>query len=41
VTNVAAGLSDQRLDHADVLATAQTAATRVGALLATILPEVG
>jgi purine-nucleoside phosphorylase len=41
VTNVAAGLSDQRLDHADVLATAQTGATRVGALLATILPEVG
>jgi purine-nucleoside phosphorylase len=41
VTNVAAGLSDQKLDHADVLATAQTAATRVGALLATILPEVG
>lgn len=41
VTNVAAGLSEQKLDHADVLATAQTAATRVGGLLATILPEVG
>jgi purine-nucleoside phosphorylase len=41
VTNVAAGLSDQRLDHADVLATARTAAARVGTLLAAILPEVG
>jgi purine nucleoside phosphorylase len=38
---VAAGLSDQKLDHADVLATARTAAARVGALLAAILPEVG
>ncbi len=41
VTNVAAGLSAQKLDHADVLATARTAAARVGALLAAILPEVG
>jgi purine-nucleoside phosphorylase len=41
VTNVAAGLSDQKLDHADVLATARTAAARVGALLAAILPEAG
>jgi len=41
VTNVAAGLSDQKLDHGDVLATARTAAARVGTLLATILPEVG
>jgi purine-nucleoside phosphorylase len=41
VTNVAAGLTDQKLDHADVLATARTAAARVGALLAAILPEAG
>jgi purine-nucleoside phosphorylase len=39
VTNVAAGLSEQRLDHADVLATAGAAAARVGALLAAILPQ--
>jgi purine-nucleoside phosphorylase len=38
VTNIAAGLSGQTLDHADVLATAYKAATRVGALLAAILP---
>ncbi len=41
VTNVAAGLSAQKLDHADVLATAGTAVSRVGDLLAAILPEVG
>jgi purine-nucleoside phosphorylase len=41
VTNVAAGLSDQKLDHRDVLAIARAAATRVGTLLARILPEVG
>jgi purine-nucleoside phosphorylase len=40
VTNVAAGLSGQKLDHAEVLATARTAAARVGALLAAIMPEV-
>jgi purine-nucleoside phosphorylase len=38
VTNIAAGLSDQPLDHADVLATGQAAAARMGALLARILP---
>ena len=38
VTNIAAGLSDQPLDHAEVLATGQAAAARMGALLARILP---
>jgi purine-nucleoside phosphorylase len=41
VTNVAAGLSDQPLEHSDVLATGQAAAARMGALLAEILPGVG
>jgi purine-nucleoside phosphorylase len=41
VTNIAAGLSDQPLDHADVLATGQAAAARMGALLAEILPGTG
>jgi purine-nucleoside phosphorylase len=38
VTNIAAGLSDQPLDHTDVLATGLASATRMGALLAEILP---
>jgi purine-nucleoside phosphorylase len=38
VTNIAAGLSDQPLDHADVLATGLASATRMGGLLAEILP---
>ena len=41
VTNIAAGLSDQKLDHADVLAQARQAAANIGALLAAILPQVG
>jgi purine-nucleoside phosphorylase len=41
VTNIAAGLSDQPLDHAEVLATGQAAAARMGRLLAEILPGVG
>ena len=41
VTNIAAGLSDQPLDHAEVLATGQAAAARMGALLARILPGIG
>jgi purine-nucleoside phosphorylase len=41
VTNIAAGLSDQPLDHAEVLATGQAAAARMGALLAAILPGTG
>lgn len=40
VTNIAAGLSEQKLDHSDVLATAKLAAAGIGALLAAILPEV-
>jgi purine-nucleoside phosphorylase len=41
VTNIAAGLSDQPLDHADVLATGQAAAAGMGTLLAGILPGMG
>jgi purine-nucleoside phosphorylase len=40
VTNVAAGLSAQPLDHADVLAAGRQAAADVGALLAAIVPPV-
>jgi purine-nucleoside phosphorylase len=40
VTNIAAGLSGQPLDHADVLATGQAAAARMGGLLAEILPAI-
>ncbi|MGO8960560.1 MAG: purine-nucleoside phosphorylase [Streptosporangiaceae bacterium] len=39
VTNVAAGLSDQPLDHGEVVAAGQHAAVRMGALLAEILPR--
>jgi purine-nucleoside phosphorylase len=41
VTNIAAGLSDQPLDHADVLAAGHAAAARMGGLLAEILPGTG
>jgi purine-nucleoside phosphorylase len=41
VTNIAAGLSGQPLDHADVLATGQAAAAAMGTLLAGILPGMG
>jgi purine-nucleoside phosphorylase len=41
VTNVAAGLSEQKLDHQDVLATGRESAARLGVLLASILAEVG
>ncbi|HUZ26580.1 MAG TPA: purine-nucleoside phosphorylase [Streptosporangiaceae bacterium] len=41
VTNIAAGLSDQPLDHAEVLATGQASAARMGELLAEILPGLG
>jgi purine-nucleoside phosphorylase len=40
VTNIAAGLSAQKLDHGEVLAAGQQSAGRVGALLAAILPGV-
>jgi purine-nucleoside phosphorylase len=41
VTNVAAGLSEQKLDHQDVLAAGRDAAARLGVLLASVLAEVG
>jgi purine-nucleoside phosphorylase len=39
VTNVAAGLSDQHLDHEEVLAAGQAAAARMGRLLATVVAK--
>jgi purine-nucleoside phosphorylase len=41
VTNIAAGLSAQKLDHTEVVATGQQAAARVGELLSAILPRLG
>jgi purine-nucleoside phosphorylase len=40
ITNLAAGLSAQGLDHAEVIAAGAAAAARLGALLGQILPEV-
>jgi purine-nucleoside phosphorylase len=40
VTNVAAGLSEQKLDHQDVLSAGRDAAAGLGTLLAAILSEV-
>jgi purine-nucleoside phosphorylase len=40
VTNLAAGLADQGLDHGEVVAAGAGAAGRMGALLASVLPEV-
>src|SRR5258708_39037562 len=39
VTNLAAGLSDQPLDHAEVVAAGQDSAVRMGTLLAEIPPR--
>lgn len=39
VTNVAAGITGEPLDHVEVLRTGRDAATRIGDLLATILPR--
>jgi purine-nucleoside phosphorylase len=39
VTNPAAGLATQPLDHAEVLAAARTSAARIGALLSALLPR--
>jgi purine-nucleoside phosphorylase len=39
VTNVAAGLSDQHLDHHEVLAAGKAAAARMGRLLATVVAK--
>jgi purine-nucleoside phosphorylase len=41
VTNIAAGLSPQSLDHGEVVATGQQSAPQLGALLASMLPRVG
>jgi len=41
VTNIAAGLSAQPLEHAEVVAEGQRASGRLGSLLATILPQAG
>jgi purine-nucleoside phosphorylase len=40
VTNLAAGLTDYGLDHAEVVAAGAEAAGRMGALLASILPQI-
>jgi purine-nucleoside phosphorylase len=40
VTNLAAGLSGEPLNHEEVLAAGQAAATRMGALLAKVAPEI-
>lgn len=39
VTNIAAGLSAEKLDHGDVVATGQQSAARIGELLAAILAK--
>jgi purine-nucleoside phosphorylase len=41
VTNIAAGLSDQALDHGDVVAAGTESAARLGDLLASTLPTLG
>jgi purine-nucleoside phosphorylase len=40
VSNLAAGITGQALDHAEVVAAGRSAAARMGALLAAILPGV-
>jgi purine-nucleoside phosphorylase len=40
VTNLAAGISDQPLDHSEVLEAGRAAATRMGELLGTIVPAI-
>jgi purine-nucleoside phosphorylase len=40
VTNLAAGISDQPLDHAEVLEAGRNAATRMGALLSDLVPKI-
>ncbi len=40
VTNFAAGISGEPLNHAEVLETGKAAATRMGGLLADILPRI-
>lgn len=40
VTNLAAGISDEPLNHEEVLQAGQAAATRMGSLLADVLPRI-
>jgi purine-nucleoside phosphorylase len=40
VTNLAAGISDQPLDHAEVLEAGRNAAARMGGLLGDLLPKI-
>ena len=40
VTNLAAGISGEPLNHAEVLEAGKAAATRMGGLLAEILPRI-
>jgi purine-nucleoside phosphorylase len=40
VTNLAAGLGGGALDHAEVVEAGRLAATRMGTLLATLLPRI-
>jgi len=40
VTNPAAGLADHGLDHGEVVAAGAGAAGRIGALLASVVPQV-
>ncbi|HEX6469089.1 MAG TPA: purine-nucleoside phosphorylase [Streptosporangiaceae bacterium] len=40
VTNIAAGLAGHPLDHEEVLAAGRAAASRMGALLATVIPKI-
>jgi purine-nucleoside phosphorylase len=40
VTNPAAGLADHGLDHGEVVAAGAESAGRIGALLASVLPQV-
>jgi purine-nucleoside phosphorylase len=40
VTNIAAGLAEGTLDHEEVLAAGRAAASRMGSLLATLIPKV-
>ena len=39
VTNLAAGLSGEKLDHTEVLAAGQASAARIGALLAEVVGQ--
>jgi purine-nucleoside phosphorylase len=39
VTNAAAGVTGEKLDHAEVIAAGKAAATRIGDLLAKVLPK--